>query len=824
MAGADARSRPRSDPGSLGIGLFIVAIVPVVADACASRRRSTSSELARSGVAGADHRVRAVQPVRRRRARRRWAYIGLDWVAGLALVHGQDLRLRVHCSSGCAARCPRVRIDQLMGFAWKWLLPAALLNLFVTAAAIVVVETREDRPDELRPRPRHRPRAWRLTLRRFFEPKVTVRTPRCRRTSRPSSAAASSCSTTSTARSSARPASSAPRPARSSASTWAAWTPRVASTSTGARRRRTASGARNRALRRSGRTGPGSGLSTASRPIDLGRGRRRSSRRYDHDPAHLLAILEATQAAYGYLPVGALKRISQVTGAWYADDLRHGHATTRHLRFEPPTRRPRRQPRWPTDDPRRPPTLRARRRARPDGAGRRRMTDATMLKTPDGLAVASSLPRAAGRRIPTDLDAAVAAGAFDGLRRAIRDLGATGTIATIGASGLRGRGGAGYPGGRQVACRQRHRRRPAAYVVANGYGADPASDDRPHPPGTRTRSRSSRAWPSPRSRSAPTRGDHRGPRRRPTAIADARGARSPRPRTPGSSATTCSGRATDVDASGPPGPGRIHARRGDGPAQGPRGQARPAGAATAPSGRRAACAAMPTVVHNVQTLAAVPWIVRQRRRRVRARSARRTAPARSSSRSAAPAGAGIAEVPLGTPLRDDRRTSAGALPAARPLKAVLVGGPSGGILPPDALDTPYTFEALRDAGAHVGSGSVVVADDRACIVDLARLLTRFCADEACGKTIPCRIGTAAPVRDRRSRSRTGSAPTDPTLLADLAADIVGQRPVRPRAPGDAPAHQRDAILPSRSSTTTSLRSTCPAGVCHPIAVTAGATH
>ena len=148
---------------------------------------------------------------------------------------------------------------------------------------------------------------------------------------------------------------------------------------------------------------------------------------------------------------------------------------------------------------------------------------------------------------------------------------------------------------------------------------------------------------------------------------------------------------------------------------------------------------MPTVVHNVQTLAAVPWIVangadgvrgdrhaRQPRhdprpgpRRRRAR--RRGGPARARRCATSSGSAGGA----GRPARS-RRSSSAARPAAS--------------CPPTLLDTPYEFEALREAGAHVGSGSVVVADERACIVDLARLLTRFCADEACGKTIPCRIG------------------------------------------------------------------------------------
>ena len=96
----------------------------------------------------------------------------------------------------------------------------------------------------------------------------------------------------------------------------------------------------------------------------------------------------------------------------------------------------------------------------------------------------------------------------------------------------------------------------------------------------------------------------------------------------------------------------------------------------------------------------------------------------------------------------------------RNLKAILVGGPSGGILPAAFADTPYEFEALRAVGAHVGSGSIVAADKRACIVDLARLLTRYCADEACGKTIPCRIGLRR-VSEIGDRIATGvPKPTD----------------------------------------------------------------
>jgi NADP-reducing hydrogenase subunit HndC len=177
---------------------------------------------------------------------------------------------------------------------------------------------------------------------------------------------------------------------------------------------------------------------------------------------------------------------------------------------------------------------------------------------------------------------------------------------------------------------------------------------------------------------------------------------------------------------------------------------------------------------------------------------------------------------MGTPLRDILAL-AGRLPAGRSVKALLVGGPSGGLLPADLLDTPYEFEALRSVGAHVGSGSIVAADDRACVVDLARLLTRFCSDEACGKSIPCRIGTRRlfEIGDRVASGR--SRPTDLTLLADLSADIVGS------ALCD---HERLSTLPLSSAMRYFrselddhiLNATCPAGVCHPIAVAAAPVH
>jgi NADH-quinone oxidoreductase subunit F len=228
----------------------------------------------------------------------------------------------------------------------------------------------------------------------------------------------------------------------------------------------------------------------------------------------------------------------------------------------------------------------------------------------------------------------------------------------------------------------------------------------------------------------------------------------------------------------------------------------------------------PTVVQNVQTLAAVPWILANGAEAFAAIGSPGS-PGTILVSVRTPGGDGVAEVPIGTSLRDILGLV--GKDATKDLKALLVGGPSGGILPAELADTPYEYDALRSVGAHVGSGSIVAADQRACIVDLARLLTRFCADEACGKTIPCRIGLRR-VSEIGDRIGIGvPRPTDVQLLADLSSDIVGS------ALCD---HERLATLPFASGMRYFrseldehiLRSSCPAGVCRPIAVAAAAAH
>jgi NADH:ubiquinone oxidoreductase subunit F (NADH-binding) len=423
---------------------------------------------------------------------------------------------------------------------------------------------------------------------------------------------------------------------------------------------------------------------------------------------------------------------------------------------------------------------------------------------------------------PTDLDAAVRAGAFDGLKAAVRAMTPAGVVTAIAASGLRGRGGAGFPAAdkwRLAAATAADRR----YVVANGYGADPAvRTDRTLlelDPYSVIEGVAIAAWAIGAEEAFIA-------LRTEATLAIAR-------------LEAALGAAEEAGFIGEDvlGTGRriaVAVRPVQGAyllgeetvllnaLEGRRGQPdqRP------PHPAERGLFGKPTVVHNVQTLAAVAWILRNGPERFAGVGAPE-APGTILLQLRGAKDAGIAEVPLGTTLREivglvgaTGGRAAGRTGAAGRLKAVLVGGPSGGLLPPELLDTPYTFAALRAVGAHVGSGSVVAVDDRACILDLARLLTRFCADEACGKTIPCRIGTRRllEIGDRMAEGRP--RPTDPQLLEDLAHDIAAS------ALCD---HEALATLPLSSGMRYFraeldehlLRSTCPAGVCQPIAVATG---
>src|SRR5512140_1385490 len=97
---------------------------------------------------------------------------------------------------------------------------------------------------------------------------------------------------------------------------------------------------------------------------------------------------------------------------------------------------------------------------------------------------------------------------------------------------------------------------------------------------------------------------------------------------------------------------------------------------------------------------------------------------------------------MGTPLRKIVEEMGGGAPEGGRIKAVQTGGPSGGCIPADALDTPVDYESLAKLGSIMGSGGMIVMDETTQMVDVARFFMEFCMDESCGKCVPCRAGTA----------------------------------------------------------------------------------
>ena len=102
---------------------------------------------------------------------------------------------------------------------------------------------------------------------------------------------------------------------------------------------------------------------------------------------------------------------------------------------------------------------------------------------------------------------------------------------------------------------------------------------------------------------------------------------------------------------------------------------------------------------------------------------------------------GLIEVPMGTTLRQIVEKMGGGAPDGGRIKAVQTGGPSGGCIPAEALDTPVDYDSLTKLGSIMGSGGMIVMDEATRMVDVARFFMEFCMDESCGKCIPCRAGT-----------------------------------------------------------------------------------
>lgn len=149
----------------------------------------------------------------------------------------------------------------------------------------------------------------------------------------------------------------------------------------------------------------------------------------------------------------------------------------------------------------------------------------------------------------------------------------------------------------------------------------------------------------------------------------------------------------------------------------------------------------PTVLNNVETLANVPLIIRQGASEYRKLGTEKSPGTKIFALSGAISNAGLVEVPMGQPLREIIFGTGGGIRNGKGFKAVQLGGPSGGCLTEQHLDLPVDFDSLTSAGATIGSGGMVVMDENTCMVDVARFFLAFTQAESCGKCTPCREGT-----------------------------------------------------------------------------------
>ena len=149
----------------------------------------------------------------------------------------------------------------------------------------------------------------------------------------------------------------------------------------------------------------------------------------------------------------------------------------------------------------------------------------------------------------------------------------------------------------------------------------------------------------------------------------------------------------------------------------------------------------PTVLNNVETFANVPQILLKGADWFRSIGTEKSTGTKVFALGGKINNSGLVEIPMGTTLREMIYEIGGGIPGGKKFKAAQTGGPSGGCIPAEHLDTPIDYESLSKLGSMMGSGGMIVMDENTCMVDIAKFFLEFTVDESCGKCPPCRIGT-----------------------------------------------------------------------------------
>jgi bidirectional [NiFe] hydrogenase diaphorase subunit len=179
----------------------------------------------------------------------------------------------------------------------------------------------------------------------------------------------------------------------------------------------------------------------------------------------------------------------------------------------------------------------------------------------------------------------------------------------------------------------------------------------------------------------------------------------------------------------------------------------------------------PTLINNVETYASIPAILRHGGDWYASIGTKKSKGTKVFALTGKVQNVGLIEVPMGMTLRQIIFEIGGGVPDGRKFKAVQTGGPSGGCIPEQFLDLPVDYESLKEVGSIMGSGGMIVMDDGACMVNVAHYFMEFCMSESCGKCIPCRAGTAQ-MYELLTRMTKGTATLHDLELLEELCDMV----------------------------------------------------
>ena len=374
-----------------------------------------------------------------------------------------------------------------------------------------------------------------------------------------------------------------------------------------------------------------------------------------------------------------------------------------------------------------------------------------------------------GKSDAEDMTEYLALGGYTAFEKALFTMTGEEICREIANSGLRGRGGGGFPAGRKWESVRRHTEEPVKYIVCNGDEGDPGAfmdqgvmEGNPHSvlegmmiAGVATGATEGYIY---------VRAEY------PLAVK--------RLQIAIEKATEIGLLGDDIMGSGFS--FRIHINRGAGAfvcgegsaltasIEGKRGMPRVKPPRTVDQGLWG----KPTVLNNVETFANVPGIINHGAQWYKGIGTESSAGTKTFALTGNVVNTGLVEVPMGTTLREIIFDIGGGIPNGKKFKAVQIGGPSGGCLTEEHLNYPMDFDSLKKLGAIIGSGGLVVMDEDTCMVEVARFFMHFTQKESCGKCTPCREGTKRMLETLERIIANEGSPDDLELLEALSDTIT----------------------------------------------------